>query len=49
MEIVDVNNVPDKIKEIPADEFQPLDTSTTKERERIATPSLSFYKILGVD
>lgn len=44
MEIVDLNNVPDKIKEIPTDEFQPLDTSTTKERERIATPSLSFLQ-----
>ncbi|MGX7150768.1 oligopeptide ABC transporter permease [Enterococcus ureasiticus] len=44
MEIVDLNNVPEKIKEIPANEFQPLDTSTTKERERIATPSLSFLQ-----
>ncbi|EOL47735.1 oligopeptide ABC transporter permease [Enterococcus caccae] len=44
METVDLNNVPDKIKEIPAKEFQPLDTSTTKERERIATPSLSFLQ-----
>ncbi|WP_086314123.1 peptide ABC transporter permease [Enterococcus sp. 7F3_DIV0205] len=44
METVDLNNVPEKIKEIPAKEFQPLDTSTTKERERIATPSLSFLQ-----
>lgn len=44
METVDLNNVPEKIKQIPANDFQPLDTSTTKERERIATPSLSFLQ-----
>ncbi|MGX7244180.1 oligopeptide ABC transporter permease [Enterococcus quebecensis] len=44
METVDLNNVPEKIKTIPVGEFQPLDTSTTKERERIATPSLSFLQ-----
>ncbi|ALS02975.1 MULTISPECIES: oligopeptide ABC transporter permease [Enterococcus] len=44
METVDLNNVPEKIKNIPANDFQPLDTSTTKERERIATPSLSFLQ-----
>lgn len=44
METVNLNNVPEKIKKIPAGDFQPLDTSTTKERERIATPSLSFLQ-----
>ncbi|WP_375179824.1 oligopeptide ABC transporter permease [Enterococcus rotai] len=44
METVDLNNVPEKIKNISANDFQPLDTSTTKERERIATPSLSFLQ-----
>lgn len=44
METVDLNNVPEKIKNIPANDFQPLDISTTKERERIATPSLSFLQ-----
>ena len=44
METVNKNNLPQAIKDIPADEFQPLNTSTLKERERIATPSLSFLQ-----
>ena len=40
METVNKNNLPQAIKDIPADEFQPLNTSTLKERERIATPLL---------
>ena len=44
MESIDLNNVPDTIKNISADEFQMLDASTSKERERIATPSLSFLQ-----
>lgn len=44
METVDLKNIPKDIRDIPADEFQPLDTSTKKERERIAAPSLSFLQ-----
>ena len=43
METVNKNNLPQAIKDIPADEFQPLNTSTLK-KERIATPSLSFLQ-----
>ena len=32
METVNKNNLPQAIKDIPADEFQPLNTSTLKER-----------------
>lgn len=31
METVNKNNLPQAIKDIPADEFQPLNTSTLKE------------------
>ncbi|MBL1227763.1 ABC transporter permease [Enterococcus sp. BWB1-3] len=44
MESINLNKVPDTIKNISADEFQLLDASTTKERERIAMPSLSFLQ-----
>ena len=44
METIDLKNVPEKIREIPETEFQHLDASTSQERERIATPSLSFLQ-----
>ena len=44
METVNKNNLPQAIKDIPADEFQPLNTSTLKERERIAKEKIQMEK-----
>ena len=44
METVDIKNVPEDIKSLGAGEFELLDASTSKERERIAAPSLNFIQ-----
>lgn len=44
METINLNKVPDSVKNIPSDEFQLLDASTSKERERIVAPSLNFIQ-----
>lgn len=44
MESVDLKKIPDEINQIPASEFDYLDTTDTSEKERIATPSLSFLQ-----
>ncbi|BAL62444.1 oligopeptide transport system permease OppC [Melissococcus plutonius DAT561] len=44
METINIKDVPKDIKSIPADDFQPLDTLQSQEKERIAMPSLSFLQ-----
>lgn len=44
MESVDLKKIPDEISQIPSSEFDYLDTTDTTEKERIATPSLSFLQ-----
>ncbi|MDH6363552.1 oligopeptide transport system permease protein [Enterococcus sp. PF1-24] len=44
MESFKLNQLPDKIKNLPASKFQPLATDSVAEREKIAAPSLNFFQ-----